>query len=152
MTSSCLVSRHTGAVPSRHQRSIGGSKFHPESRDGKFRPEIPAEFGGQALRDFALAVPSRTSAANAPFFAFGLVIVKAPYPGRNAKDMLERGVADPGYQGLRRFLTEVPDHQATNGLILLGSSTASGARRRSPRSMSPSNERHGYSCMVKHLQ
>ena len=91
---------------------------------------------------------------------FDMLIFNAPYHGCEAKDMLERGVADPGYQALRRFLADVGKHQSGNGLILLGCSESGDLvlidrlvrEAGLTETYVASDDRQGYNCMVKHLR
>lgn len=91
---------------------------------------------------------------------FNLVVFNAPYHGCEANDMLERGVADPGYRSLRRFLSEVDRHRSPNSAILLGCSESGDLvlidRLVGEAGLSEthftSDERQGYNCIVKFLR
>lgn len=53
---------------------------------------------------------------------FDVVTWNLPYHGSKPTDLLERAVADEGYQGAEKFFTAITDHLAPNGVVLVGTS------------------------------
>ena len=91
---------------------------------------------------------------------FDLIIFNAPYHGCEAADLLERGVADPGYGSLRRFFANVRSFLVPGGEVLFGFSEsgdlalAEALIREANLSTLQrlSDVREGYQCMIFRLR
>lgn len=51
---------------------------------------------------------------------FDTIFFNAPFHGNEPRDLLERGVSDPGYQTLQRFLRESPRFLSRGGQAIVG--------------------------------
>ena len=55
---------------------------------------------------------------------YDLVIFNLPYHGNKPKDILEHGVADEGYEMMKRFVADLPKYMKDDGLADVGFSTS----------------------------
>ena len=55
---------------------------------------------------------------------YDLVIFNLPYHGNKPKDILEHGVADEGYEMMKRFIADLPKYMKDDGIADVGFSTS----------------------------
>jgi release factor glutamine methyltransferase len=55
---------------------------------------------------------------------YDLIIFNLPYHGNKPQDILENGVADEGYEMMKRFIADLPMHMENNGIADIGFSTS----------------------------
>jgi release factor glutamine methyltransferase len=85
---------------------------------------------------------------------YDLVIFNLPYHGNKPQDILEYGVADEGYQMMKKFLAQLPKHMEKDGIAYVGFSTSGDTplllaqfKKNKLRIIEKySDERYGYNC------